>query len=248
MKIYNVLKEIIKEQEEQEEEPKNGFHITHEKNPSFSSKIHYLDGEPDGPAEYYYNNSLIGSGFFDDGKKVGTWKEKIFGIYYVAKYKNGVLDGEYKGYADPNYKNLITDGYYKNGKKFGEWKYYHHNGNIEIIRSFDSDGKKNGKYIKYHNNGSIMEEGTYHNDKKVGEWKKYFDNGNIQEENYYDEDGDLHGICITYDIDGKILKKETYQYGNLKGEHMFWKSGRGKEPGKYIKGKYINGKFFSDDV
>jgi hypothetical protein len=93
-----------------------------------------------------------------------------------------------------------------------------------------------------------MEEGTYHNDKKVGEWKKYFDNGNIQEENYYDEDGDLHGICITYDIDGKILKKETYQYGNLKGEHMFWKSGRGNEPGKYIKGKYINGKFFSDDV
>jgi antitoxin component YwqK of YwqJK toxin-antitoxin module len=56
MKIYNIFKELIKEEEE---EPKNGFHTEYYYNRTKKSKIHYFDGVPDGHAEYYYDNGEV---------------------------------------------------------------------------------------------------------------------------------------------------------------------------------------------
>ncbi|PTX09829.1 MORN repeat protein [Sphingobacterium faecium] len=84
------------------------------------------------------------------------------------------------------HKTIYTDETLKeqgqfdeNGKKTGEWKWYHDNGQLWIIENY-KNGKRTGESNEYYENGQLMETGSYENGEKTGEWKEYHENGQLK--------------------------------------------------------------------
>jgi len=215
MKIYNVLKEILKEQEE--EEPKNGFHYEYFHDGQLMSKIHYFDGEKDGFAEYYTypENDVSRSGFYKDDKKIGKWR--IYNpinpdqIEFMV-YKNGALfQAEY---YDSTLNHLNRKVVYKHGDAY-------RNGEIHVDRmyKYNEDGKISmveipdlKKRIKYvYHNGVLIQKQSYNSEtnQKEGILKTYNDNGKIQSKTNY-SNGERNGKEYIY-VDGKLHQIITYK-------------------------------------
>ena len=77
--------------------------------------------------------------------------------------------------------NLIQEEYFicPNGTKFGEYKSYYDDGNLEILCYYDED-KLNGEYKKWHPNKTLCKQCSYIDDKIEGNFNSWFNNGNIQ--------------------------------------------------------------------
>lgn len=78
--------------------------------------------------------------------------------------------------------SLQMQGFYKDKSlqiKHGEFKYYHFNGKLSVIKNFN-ENLKEGVYKTFNYNGIIEEEGYYLQDKKSGTWKTFYDNGVIK--------------------------------------------------------------------
>ena len=78
-------------------------------------------------------------------------------VELVKEYhENGKLEGI-------GYKN-------ENGKKEGEWKFYHETGEL-YVTGYYVDGKKHGEFKDYYTDGTLECIGVYNHGYKVGEWK-----------------------------------------------------------------------------
>jgi antitoxin component YwqK of YwqJK toxin-antitoxin module len=75
---------------------------------------------------YYYRNGNFKSAGYRSSccNKEGNWiflsKDKKF--FTIESYNFGKIDGPFKNYY---LDFVISEGFYKNGKKDGEWHYYH---------------------------------------------------------------------------------------------------------------------------
>ncbi|RZK62077.1 MAG: hypothetical protein EOO85_32660, partial [Pedobacter sp.] len=65
-----------------------------------------------------------------------------------------------------------------NGKETGQWKYYHKDGKLWRIGSFEN-GKLSGDVIVYHENGLLYEYGNVRKGEENGRWTAFYNNGNF---------------------------------------------------------------------
>lgn len=87
-------------------------------------------------------------------------------------YEDGTM--EYSGEYDPE------------GKRHGEWRYYHKNGNLWSLGHFDH-GLKTGVKELYWQDGSIRYKGQFLDDQKTGTWTFYNMDGSVLEELTFEE-------------------------------------------------------------
>ena len=86
----------------------------------------------------------------------------------IDNYKNGKREGEWKFYHE---NGKLGIGNYKNGEQEGESKWYHENGKLDIIGN-SKNGKQEGESKWYHENGKLKVIGLLgKNGKLLGERK-----------------------------------------------------------------------------
>jgi antitoxin component YwqK of YwqJK toxin-antitoxin module len=107
---------------------------------------------------------------------------------YIYNYKNGRLEGKYKGFYENGNKRFISK--YKNNKLDGKSKYYYKNGNIKCIINH-TNGKLEGQSKGWYENGNI-------------EYIENYKNGNIE---YIEFDKNEKLIkYLVFDENGKFFK------------------------------------------
>ena len=81
-------------------------------------------------------------------------------------------------------------GRYNQGKRVGEFVWWHANGQKQLVGSYADDGLKSGTWIWWHDNGQKSIEGRYENDIPVGRWTWWEENGSIQDQKDVSTSGD----------------------------------------------------------
>lgn len=175
-----------------------------------------------------------------------------------------------KTYWDRDSTKLRSEGYLQAtgfggvGDKFGKWKYYYENGQMEEIAHY-YEGKYNGSVRQFYNNGKLKMEGTFFLGIPDGEFKAFYKNGKLAEEGMYHSIADsirdtttkywdvieyLPAIKLgdwkTYYEDGKPWAVYSYkpndsleylmQYYNKEGKKLV-SDGKGKIEESYSSGK-----------
>ena len=105
---------------------------------------------------------------------------------------NGIKYGSFKTYFLNG--QLEKEGLMKNNKNVGEWKYYFENGQLETIGSY-YENIPYGQWKSYYINGNIKSIGSYRFGKQQGAWEYYDLNGNLINIIYFD-DGKYVGLEI----------------------------------------------------
>jgi len=151
----------------------------------------FINDKFSGTWEWFYENGKKRRvEFFEDGLEEGELQEwDKFGYkMVVAEFIGGVLDGNY------NYSvgDFIEKGKYRDGLKFGKWKQWFTDYEIEILQAElqYSDGFKNGTQVFYYPNGLT---------KALIEYKN----------------GELSGETTFFDSSGNLIFKEVYKNGEL---------------------------------
>lgn len=186
-------------------------------------------------SKLYQNGVLLGEGILDEsGLKQGFWKE-----YYP--------DGTPK-----------SEGEYRDSKRFGEWKFFHRNGQMEQTGKYLAGEKPHGKWTWYYESGKILREENYRRGLRDGDMIEYSDSNTVITKGEY-MDGEKEGIWIyemgTHKEEGKFVagRREgewKYHYtdgtlyfegefvdGTPNGRHkVYWPNGKSKKDGSYVMG------------
>ncbi len=117
----------------------------------------------------YDSGNLSQQGEIVNGKRHGTWM-----TYYddpaikstEINYKNGVLDGDYMGYAYDG--SMYVEGEYKDDLQVGLWKWYYLGGTPESEVNFIK-GEKDGVQTFYNESGIEVKQEIYKNGKFLEE-------------------------------------------------------------------------------
>lgn len=96
------------------------------------SEITFVNDKPNGPCRFYYPSGKV--------REEGNW----------------VID-----------------------KWVGPYTFYHPNGQPYYIWKYDESGKRTGEQKYFHNNGQVMIQGTWQNGQETGTVKEYDRNGNL---------------------------------------------------------------------
>lgn len=97
---------------------------------------------------------------------------------------------EEKTYWDRDSTKLRSEGYLQVtgvrgvGEKFGKWKYYYENGQMEEIANYYK-GRYNGSVRQFYDNGKLKMEGSFFMGIPDGKFKAKYENGNLAEEGTY---------------------------------------------------------------
>ncbi len=177
-------------------------------------------------AKLFVGGILTGEGILDTaGRKQGAWKE-----YFL----NGTLQSK---------------GEYLNGKRIGEWIFYHPNGKIEQFGKYDRKGKAQGPWKWYYETGTILREENYLNNLQDGLMTEYSDSGKVITKGEYIA-GQKEGPWI-------LELTEYKEEGNFKADkrdgewkHYFTENNKLRFVGKFMDGVpdgiqtfyYLNGK------
>jgi antitoxin component YwqK of YwqJK toxin-antitoxin module len=79
---------------------------------------------------------------------------------------------------------LSGEGRFRNGKRHGNWKFYHRNGRQKATGKY-LDGDLYGHWEWWRENGEPLQAGAFKNGKQVGLWKRYYDNGQLWDQGAY---------------------------------------------------------------
>jgi antitoxin component YwqK of YwqJK toxin-antitoxin module len=201
-------------------------------------KMHYSQGELEGPWQQYENDSIHCEGRYIKGKKEGfqysydtyDWKDykPSHKPYDVCFYKSGKLI----------YENFLMDSivYYEGWKM----RYYlYPKSKRDSSGGMETSKGKEGLWREYYYNGRLKSIGGYKNDLKNGDWKNYYNNGKLDQEYTctpakgggwestpivaFDSSGNK--LDIGDYKNGKGVKKEYYPNGKLENETAY--SGKG---------------------
>ncbi len=155
-------------------------------------------GMAEGPAIYYYSNSIISTKTFHEGK----------------------LHGPYINYST-NYNNVKEEeGFYKNEEKDSVVKFYYKTGVLKS-KGFYENGYLYGDYEEWYENGNKKGKTTYIKGRLVGPSLEWYSNGNKKTEIFF-KYGELDSIYKTYYINGQIEKQHSYKTGEYNGKCTSW--------------------------
>lgn len=224
------------------------------------TKAHYNnEGNVDGKLTRYFKNGKKEQiEHYKNGKVHGVLTEfDTTGIAFSKTWFKDDIINRYKSYnpndttqvySDVKIKNdestikfhyadgeISGEGNYLEGKKHGEWKYYHLNGynyysenykngtlNGKVnyyypdnsLMSFEmySDNIKDGEYEYYHRNSKLSTQGRFKASNQEGTWKYYNSFGNLSVIEYYVK-GKPHGYQTYYFSDGRLGMEVLYKDG-----------------------------------
>ena len=169
--------------------------------------------------EYYPTGKVKYSGGFKGDIPQGVHREysEDGKITSSKVYDEGQLTGE--GIMD------------EKGIQQGLWKEYHPNGQLRAQGEY-KDGKRIGEWVFYHPNGKVEQKGKYDNKGWAqSQWKWYYETGNLlREENY--TNNILNGMTNEYSDSGKVITKGEYVDGQKEGS-WFYEMGDYREEGIY---------------
>lgn len=116
---------------------------------------------------------------------------------------------------------------YKGGWSYGIDTVYYENGNINLIRSHDTQGlgKEDGTWKFYREDGSLKWEKTFVMGAADGEQRYYFPDSTLEKVEMW-KMGQLNGIKTEYYEGGQIRKEIGYKNGRFDGTYRtFYKNG-----------------------
>lgn len=228
------------------------YHDTHGK--LLEKRMYNANGKRHGEDIIYHDGSLYYISYYDQGMLVGI-------TYYDRKgkeiAKNGSPSGTFKikGYFPSG--RLQLEGGYKKGLADGEWKHYHHEGQLDrqyvcVNDSIDGDfvsyyksgdvklkrtykhGVLHGYSTEFYIHGATKEEGWFQDGIREQQWLTYYADGTLETDAFYLRN-ELTGEYYDYSIEGKMYSVFTYQDGKLtKFEFM-------DDEGNVRLGKKLNG-------
>ena len=152
---------------------------------------------------------------------------------WVAKVKNGVVDGELLTYHENG--QLDSQHTLVNGLHEGEFREFHENGSLEYLIDY-KNGEAHGSYQQYDENGELQEIAWFADGKMDGE-TRYYEGGYLKEVTNY-KNGVLNGPHEKYFPQTKQLSvKGQYKDGLFFGVWSFFsKSGESIEKGSKFPG------------
>jgi len=153
-------------------------------------------------------------------------------------------------------KEVIAEKHYDDGTlwgvgntsddlKIGKWYFFHNNGTLQSIATYDKEGKlsdsvftfhkngktesvyiaknglANGKYTSYYDNGELRNEYIYLKDSLDGEQRDYKYNGAIDEISNF-SNGKRHGLDQKFGVAGMLNYQENYRNGKLEGKKTYY--------------------------
>ncbi len=135
----------------------------------------------------YNDDQKVEEGMYQDGKKVGIWKE-----YYpnnALKSKITFENGRPNGYAIMYHDNgkIKEEGLWQMARWVGDYKLYYENGQVQQEFKFTAGGKREGVQKYYYESGQLMIEGNWQGGKESGVIKEYYENGDIREEKMFND-------------------------------------------------------------
>jgi len=192
-------------------------------------------GERVGVWKKLYDNGRIRyQGQFESGKEVG-----VFNYYSMVSSEHPIM---IKTFSKEN--NIATVEFYSesgvieskgkmNGKnRFGQWFYYHSNGEIVISEENYENGLLNGESKTFYRSGVITEILQYKNGKLHGEIKRFADNGVLIDDLNYNN-GKLNGLAKYYDLEGELIYTGQYENDKKIGKWEYFENGKPVSPTKF---------------
>lgn len=170
----------------------------------------------------------------------------IFSFTTIYSQVGTVVDDTITNYIDINKKKqgkwvkyydngqMRYKGYFINDLPTGTFTFYHTNGKIKSLLTYDDKGFS--KTELFWENGNNAAKGSYNPDKKrVGEWEIYFEDGTLASIINYDDKGEADGEVIMYypSSEDKVLHC-FYKKGLKHGMYTkYFQNGRIQEQGMY---------------
>lgn len=156
------------------------------------------DEAPEGDWKFYNEKGALRTeGYFEGGKKSGTWKR------YAA-------DG-----------TLTEINTYKDDELNGVTKLFHSNGALRMLINV-KEGKRHGEVREYTEAGALVNLSIYDEGDLIEKRYSYHRRGEESVEYEVDyKDGDVDGKVVRYYPDGKIREERTYKEGE---SHGTWKN------------------------
>ncbi|MBI3135560.1 MAG: toxin-antitoxin system YwqK family antitoxin [Bacteroidetes bacterium] len=130
---------------------------------------------------------------------------------------------------------------YKNGWSFGIDTVYYENGNINLIRSHDTQGlgKEDGTWKFYREDGTLKWEKTFIMGAADGEQRYYFPDSTLEKVEMW-KMGQLNGKKQEYYPGGAIRKEIGYKNGKFDGTYVtYFKDGKVESEQQYLNDKKI---------
>ena len=185
---------------------KNGEILSYYEDGTLKSLETYILGIRSGPQKYFYEDGTISQkGVSKDNVHVGLWTwywkngEKLKEEQYVNKilYKISEWQDDGTEISIRKYSNELL-----NGKSI----FYHHNGNISTVKTYN-DGKLHGEYIDCFVSGEERSKGKMYYDKMDGKWTFWYHNKKKELECEFDF-GTMIGVAKIYHDNG-LLKSSV---------------------------------------
>ena len=168
-------------------------------------------------AEYRSDGSVLKTGNYEYGKKVGEWK-------FFGRQGKLLKQGEYDedkpvGQWTMNRPDGTLDRievYDQDGEPDGEWKAYQSDGQTLMwARSFKA-GARHGTWVNY-TNGQKTVEVTFKEGKQDGPTRLWNAQGKLMAEGNF-VDGQRQGKFTSWNEDGSVKLEETYDHGSRVSE------------------------------
>jgi antitoxin component YwqK of YwqJK toxin-antitoxin module len=147
---------------------------------------------------YHYNGMMNDSAFYNQNEWQGT---------YMAWHPNGIMkdsavrkeNGLEVGVSWFDNGLLSSAGYYLNGRPHKTWQYYHSNGNLAAVETYD-----NGEVVskRFYTEDGLLQADTIETErpalfgKAPGDWKKYIKKMVYFPTNYTIENGKMVVVTV----------------------------------------------------
>lgn len=154
---------------------------------------------------YHYNGKPYTGMSYDNFPKGNRMQE--------MNWVDGLLDGTKTEFFSNGAVRTILN--FKEGKRHGEFIYYHDNGQLKLTGNYNMD-LLDGEVKSYYNNGKIKHLQNYKDGIRVGESILYYKNGNIEQYCVL-KDEKPDGVMKTYYWAGNPRLEATYSNGLRNG-------------------------------
>lgn len=137
-------------------------------------------------------------------------------MYYFDYWsEKEIWDGTYTEWDEQG--NVLVEGNYKEGKKDGQWNYYHPNGLLQSSSQWQN-GLQQGIYITYNKKGDKTSEGYFRNGLKDGVFISYYPDDKIKTRIPF-RAGKQQGKGQYYAASGKLQKETEFVDGRKKADN-----------------------------
>ncbi|MFT6148399.1 MAG: antitoxin component YwqK of YwqJK toxin-antitoxin module [Saprospiraceae bacterium] len=103
----------------------------------------------------------------------------------------------------------------------GKRYYYHDNGQLREVATYDENGKAIGEQHQWAGNGQLVLKTQFLNGKRHGKLETWWDNGKRKEIGYYYSHYKA-GPILRWHSDGRILEQSSYYAGKIVGIATVW--------------------------